>query len=144
MAFESTSTKSPMAGNYVKLALWYFALCIYRLSTMPPKMKRVFFFFFSRKASAMVNHWRSYAWSRCGTLAKKAENIQNAHAVQLEMTTKIWAPKPRQIKSLTASCIRSWSSVEAQTSLLSQDQNLVGRKRKQIYQFLIGLTPMQI
>lgn len=100
MAFESTSTKSPMAGDYAKLALWYFALCVYRLPSMPSKMKC---FLFSRKATVTVS---GYAWSWCDTLAKKAENIQNAHAVLLEMTTKIWPPKPRQIKCLAVSCIK--------------------------------------
>lgn len=100
MAFKSTSTKSPMADDYAKLALIF---CTLHLLVTFHAFENETFFLFSRKATVTVNHLGGYAWSRCDTLAKKAENIQN---VPLEMTTKIWTPKPRQIECLAVSCIK--------------------------------------
>lgn len=70
MAFESTAkanaTKSTTA-DYVKLTLWYSALFIYRVPTVPLKMKRGF----SRTARVAVNHLSGYQWGRRDTLLNR-------------------------------------------------------------------------
>lgn len=70
-------------------------------------------FFFREKLARWSTIYVAMHGRGAITLAKKSENIQNAHAVPLEMTTKIWTPKPRQIKCLAGSCIKSSSCVEA-------------------------------
>lgn len=106
MAFESTSTKSPMAGDYAKLALWYFALCVYRLPSMPSKMKC---FLFSRKATVTVS---GYAWSWCDTWLKRQKTYKTHMLCYLKWLQKSGHLNPDKSNASPSVVSKSSSCVE--------------------------------